>query len=261
MDITLNTYLLKIKKKIHYAIVLVIIAVTFQFFLNHLSSKKINYSLDINLYKLIALTQVTTDIIFPIANQIQNLVYKVEYDANNSKVSELENIECSYGNNLFTCTRESVAISKGKKKDFFKLKLEEIVKERLSKIFQEEIILIDDKINSINELYEKVKFTTYPKDAEIASLLELNEIAIQIPQEVESDPTLELQERKFARMFEKIKLMKDKQYFELEMKNRKYFEVQPLIFLKSSLVKYSSELESTPIKIVVSDSSRNTNYV
>lgn len=241
MNITLNTYISKAKEKINYAIIIAIIAVVLQFCLNFFYSKKIDYSLNINLYKLIALSNVSTDIAFPIENQIQNLVYKIEDDANSSGVIEIENIKCTYGNNLFSCIRKNVKQPDDEGKNLFKIKLEKIIKKRLSTIFDEEISLIDDKIYSITNLYQKVEFSTNNDGSEITSSLGASEIDVQ--------------------NFEKFKLLKDKQYFESEMKNEAHFQLQPLTFLKNSLIKYSVELESTPIRIVVKESNMNDNYV
>ena len=246
MNITLNTYLLNIKKNIHYAIIVIIIATIIHFVLNYFSEKKISYKFEMNLYKLVALQNVNSDssITFPISSQLQNLAYKVQTDAKNSKVSELEGIKCSFESNLFSCFNEDVIKSKSKKYDIFIKKFEEIIRNRFSILFEEELSLIDDKVNSIRNLFEEINEVDKKKNQDIEkliSVLDTNDIEMK---------SLEL-----------FRILKDQQFFDAALDEHRYSRLEPLLFLKSSLSKYSSQLNSTPIEIEITQQGKNTNYL
>ena len=158
MDISLQSYLLEIKKKIYFLISFLIIVIVLQGFYNSMRTDQYDVSIKLNFYDMNVLysviKMVNNNEIFASDTQSQNFIYQFETQIP-KKMEMLSSISCQFKTNILTCKAIGVRFDP-EKIDEMQDKLSDNVNYTLERLFYSEIKLIEDKIFSIQRLFGKL---------------------------------------------------------------------------------------------------------
>jgi len=158
MDISLQTYFLEVKKKIFFLIAFLIVVVLFQTFYNKLRANAYNISFKANFYDMNVLYSVIKMVnkndVFNSETQAQNFIYQFQTQIP-KRMKTLSGLQCKFKTNILTCSSDGVQLDPGKI-DGIKNNLGSNIKVVLQSLFITEIKLVDDKISSLQKLFQKL---------------------------------------------------------------------------------------------------------
>ena len=150
MNITVNTYLLEIKKKIYFILGFLLLVTVFHFSYGKINKAKYNLSFTVNLYELRVMYSML-DRTFDRNSLINNLLYNFEKKIA-VKFPPLKPLNCHYTSDIITC--EKVITNKdGPNYAVFveetKENLSTTMRSSLNNLFSVEMDFIDSKIEAL----------------------------------------------------------------------------------------------------------------
>ena len=232
MNITVNTYLLEIKKKIYFILGFLLLVTVFHFSYGKIQNDKYKLKFTVNLYELRVMYSML-DSTFDRNSLINNLLYNFEKEIG-VKFPPLHRLSCNYTSDIIRC-KKIVTNRDGRNDAVFveeiKENLSTTMRSSLNNLFSVEMDFIDSKIESL-----EAAVTTISKTYEDI-IKNINNNTSEYP----------------IGAAEEIKMKQEE--------SRVVTEIQEFTFLKKSLEDFQSRSKKIDIITIMKKKKSSSNFI